>query len=199
MIINFGMFIMNQNYAADSVVNQNLKKVKTWHVLVTKGNHAKKVNSRLISKKIETYLPLVNRVRQWRDRRRIVEQPVFGNYIFVHVNLVERLMALQTKGCARYVTFGNGPAVVRNDEIENMQNIFNIVKDPEIVCYEKVGELVEIVRGPLRGVQGVVERHQGKQRIFLSLKSINHSIVLDVNAADIKLVETSKNANYNHG
>jgi transcription antitermination factor NusG len=164
---------------------------RTWHVLVTKGNHTKKVNTQLLKKNIETYLPLITRIRKWCDRKRAVEQPIFGNYVFVHVAPKQRLMALQTKGCARYVNFGSGPAVIKDEEINNMKNIFNVAKDLEIVEYVKKGDVVEIIRGPLRGVTGVVEQYKGKHRILISVEAINHSIAFDVNPADIKVKNNS--------
>lgn len=178
---------MRQSTSSTSLISEN-NEPKAWHVLVTKGNHTKKVNSQLLLKNIETYLPLTKRVRQWCDRRREVEMPIFGNYIFVNVNLKERLMALQTDGCARYVCFGHGPAIVREEEIANLKNVFDHVQNPEIVHYAKEGDLVEIVRGPLRGVCGLVEKYKGKHRILVSVKTINHSIALDVDPADLKLV-----------
>jgi len=61
---------------------------KKWYVVYTTPRGEKKANHRLEEKGIETYLPLRKTIRQWSDRKKKIEVPLFTSYLFVYVDLV---------------------------------------------------------------------------------------------------------------
>ena len=105
--------------------------LKRWYALYTRSRHEKKVDYQLREKGIESYLPLQRVLRKWSDRKKWVEEPLFRCYVFVHVDPANRLRALQTFGVVRFVTFSDEPAVVRDDEIENIRRILRESPDAE--------------------------------------------------------------------
>jgi transcription antitermination factor NusG len=88
-----------------------------WHALYTKPRHEKKVADQLLDKRIDTYLPLRKILKQWSDRKKWVEEPLFKSYVFIHADAKERQRALYTYGVLKLVQFGDEPARVRDDEI----------------------------------------------------------------------------------
>jgi transcriptional antiterminator RfaH len=58
---------------------------KNWFVFYTKSRQEKKVNDLLLRHGFEPYLPLQKVLRQWSDRKKKVEVPLFNSYIFVRV------------------------------------------------------------------------------------------------------------------
>lgn len=91
---------------------------KKWYALYTKPRWEKKVDSLLIKKEIETWCPLQKIQRQWSDRKKIIEEPLFKSYVFVHIDISERTPVLMTDGVLNFVYHVGKPAVIRDEEIE---------------------------------------------------------------------------------
>lgn len=94
---------------------------RVWRVFYTFPRAEKKYEQRLSDSGIETYLPKHTVVRQWSDRKKKVVEPLFRNYIFARVDERDRLRALRTDGIVRCVSFQGQPAVVRDEEIEQIR------------------------------------------------------------------------------
>ena len=87
---------------------------KKWHAVYTKPRWEKKVNALLLSKGIETYCPL-NKVRKkWSDRIKLVEEPLFKSYVFVHINELDYSRVRMVNGVLNYVYWNGKPAVIRD-------------------------------------------------------------------------------------
>ena len=56
---------------------------KTWYALYTKSRNEKKAHSALVSSGIDSFLPLIKNLKQWSDRKKWVEEPLFRSYLFV--------------------------------------------------------------------------------------------------------------------
>ena len=80
-----------------------------WYVVYTLSKHEKKVEKLLERKNIESYLPKRTIIRQWSDRKRKVEAPLFPNYLFVHIHPREFWKVLSTNGVIRFVCTGRSP------------------------------------------------------------------------------------------
>jgi transcriptional antiterminator RfaH len=75
------------------------------------------VTERLTKTGFEMYCPTIKTLRQWSDRKKKVEAPMFPGYIFAHVNEKERLAILNDPGVLNYVFWLGKPAVVREEEL----------------------------------------------------------------------------------
>jgi transcription antitermination factor NusG len=157
-----------------------------WYALYTRSRHEKKVEHQLILKGIQCYLPLREVWRMWSDRRKLIQEPLFRCYIFVHGDERTRLAALQTYGAVRFVSFNGRPAVVRDEEIENIRRILR--QHPEAEACESwlLGEMVEIVRGPLTGIRGTLVEIRGSRRLVVSIDSIRQGVRFEVDTADVR-------------
>src|SRR5271163_1703459 len=56
-----------------------------WFAVQTRPRHEKKVSAELQEKGVNAFLPLVSSTRQWSDRSRVVEMPLFPQYVFVRI------------------------------------------------------------------------------------------------------------------
>ena len=56
-----------------------------WHVLYTKPRNEKKVAERLSGAGYTVYCPLQKVRRQWSDRVKVVEEPLFKGYLFIKI------------------------------------------------------------------------------------------------------------------
>lgn len=154
-----------------------------WNVIYTAPRAEKRVYDRLLEENIEAYLPLYTTLRQWSDRKKKVEVPLFNSYIFVRVNPGEHYQVLQINGVVRFVYYMKKPAIIRPKEIMAIKQFLNKSEGFRITV-EK-GDRVEIAGGPLQGVYGKVIRI-GKNKLVLQIEELNLSLVAEVDRALVK-------------
>ncbi|MEI8278354.1 MAG: UpxY family transcription antiterminator [Bacteroidota bacterium] len=152
-----------------------------WYVLYTKSRNEKKVARLLEEKGIEVYCPLQETIKQWSDRKKKVQEPVFRSYIFVKLmdyNL-DSIQILYTPGTVRFLWWLKKPGIVRDEEIQMIKDFLNQYKNIESDTEIKQGESVLIMEGPLKEQTGSVIRLQGNKAI-LYIKSLGLNIVAHV-------------------
>jgi transcription antitermination factor NusG len=165
------------------LINQETNIPRNWLVIYTTPRAEKKVNERLRERGIETYLPLYKTIRQWSDRKKKVELPLFNSYIFVCVSESERIKVLQTDGVVRFLYFLGKPAVVRDKEIEAIRLFLHETEGLKIKV--EVGQKVEIASGPMEGIYGEVIRI-GKDKLLLRIEELAMSLVAEVDRGMVK-------------
>ncbi len=157
-----------------------------WYVFYTKPRFEKKIHQKLISKGIESYLPLTKVWRQWSDRKKLIEEPLFKSYIFAHVNEKGRLTVLQTEGIVRCVSFNGKVAIVPDEQIEYVKRIVEHKQDSlkvSDILYK--GTKVKVISGPLEGMQGYVEYVDEDKWVVFNIDAVNHSIRVKLSREEV--------------
>jgi len=152
-----------------------------WYVLYTKPRNEKKVSQLLEEKGIEVYCPLQESIRQWSDRKKKIQEPIFKSYVFVKMDdyEVESIKVLRTAGTVRFLWWVGKPGTVREEEIKQIKNFLNKYKDAEINVNIVEGQEVSIIEGPLKENSGVVLRINGN-KATLHLKTLGWNITAQV-------------------
>ncbi len=153
---------------------------RRWYVLYLRSRYEKRVDEELKRRGIESFLPTVIETRQWSDRKKKVELPLFPGYEFVRIDLKERLQALQVDGVVRFVSVRDHPCPVPDEQIESLKLV---VASPKTIRREqplKEGELVEVKTGPFAGLQGIVVRSKNLTRVVISITSIQQAVSVEV-------------------
>lgn len=161
---------------------------RLWYALYTRHQFEKGVHRDLQQMSLESYLPLRSVLRQWSDRKKWIEEPLFSCYLFVHANPKERLMSLCPNGVVRMVSNNGQPSRIADDEIEIVRRIASAEFDPEPVANFAVGDLLEIVTGPLQGVRGRLRAMHGQQRLIISFETIGQSVAIKIDRDRVKKV-----------
>jgi transcription antitermination factor NusG len=129
-----------------------------WHVIYTKPKNEKKVADQLQQIGVSVYCPLVTVVKQWSDRKKKVQMPLFNSYVFVNISEKDREIVFQVQGVVRYIFWLGKPAVVRDEEIAALKEGLR----ETILSYEvrgiKVGDVLPIPSGPFHGKEGIVKQ-----------------------------------------
>lgn len=143
-----------------------------WYVIYTKPKWEKKVASRLNEIGINCYCPLKTQVKQWSDRKKKVEIPIFNSYVFVQLEDKNRNGIFQIQGIVRYLFWLGKPAIVRDEEIITMKKWFSLPEGFEIslVPY-KIGDVVELESGPFMSQKAKV-KEVNKTHYILVLESM---------------------------
>jgi transcription antitermination factor NusG len=141
------------------------------------------------------YLPVQTEVRQWSDRKKTLEVPLFPNYIFVKITPSEWLKVLNVHGIVRFVCFEGQPAVIPDREIMLIKDLLsrniNLSAGDSAACQAagiSIGEKVRVTQGPFVGLEGTVIEQQGHKRLFIKLETIERAISVDVSACSLEKV-----------
>lgn len=151
-----------------------------WYACYTKPRFEKKVYFRLLDNDIETYLPLHKTLKQWSDRKKWVEEPLFRSYIFVRVKPKEIYKVQTVDGIVRFVSFDGKPVKMPEREIVQIKTLLQ-AKDLEIESTTEniaPGTKVEVQLGSLSGVTGELIEHCGKKKVIIRIETINHSMIV---------------------
>lgn len=159
-------------------------KRKKWYAIYTKPRAEKKVFEEIKKHNIEAYLPLKKEVRQWKDRLKKVEVPLFNSYVFVKVDDKEyyELPRYNIQGFLRYVTIGGKKVEVREKEINTIKKLLNNDVDIEVSGESfEIGEKVKIIRGTLRGLTGKLVEVRGKKKFLIRIESLKTNLLVEIN------------------
>ncbi len=166
------------------------KLVYSWHAIYTRSRAEKKLHKELCSNDIECYLPLQKELRQWSDRSKWVEEPLLRSYIFVKVSEREYYDVINSDFAVKYVTFG-GKAVPIPEVQINALRIFLEDRNRKVDLSQdnlEKGENVEVVAGPLKGIQGEIIQIKGKNRIVIRFDSLGTCVYTDIGLDKVKQI-----------
>jgi transcription termination/antitermination protein NusG len=157
-----------------------------WYAAHVCSRHEKQVARQLEERHVSCFLPVYRSVRRWKDRRKELDLVLFPGYVFVHLDLKERLRVLQVPSVVRFVSFNGYPAPLPDAEIESLIDGLAKGVRAEPHPYLKVGNRVRVKYGPLAGTQGVLVRRKDKFRLVLSIDLIMRSVAVEVDEADVE-------------
>ena len=163
-----------------------------WYVACTVARHEKRVAEQLQGKGLLFSLPLYEAVHRWKDRRALVQLPLFPGYVFVHLALSDRLNVLTIPSVLRFVSFNGRPAPLPDGEIEALHAALESRLRAEPHPYLKVGQRVRIKTGPMVGTEGILVRKRNRYRLVLSVDLIMRSVALDVDASEVEPVARTR-------
>jgi transcription antitermination factor NusG len=163
-----------------------------WYALYLRSRYEKKVYEDLGKKEVETFLPLIEEVHIWSDRKKKVLEPLFRGYVFVKTDLRDKETILMTDGVVRFVGINYKPSWIPEAQIDWLRRIVGESMDVQREQYLKVGEKVRIIAGPLIGVEGIVSRVHGISRVVVSITAIEQSVSVQVPAELLEILHTSK-------
>jgi transcription antitermination factor NusG len=151
-----------------------------WYAFVTRPRHEKKAQISLEGAGIEHFLPLKKTLRQWKDRRRWVEEPLFSCYIFARIPFNRRWDVLTSPNIVRIVSFTNTPAPVRDEEIATIRRILTTEVEVEVQPGLLPGTQVRIASGPLAGLEGKLTGQRGQKWFVVHIPAIGKSVLVSM-------------------
>ena len=159
-----------------------------WYALYTRSRFEKKMLSELTDRNIEVFLPMREVLSRWKDRKKRIWIPLFPGYIFVnHVDTPEnRYKILNVPGAVRFVSVEGRAEPIPEEQIQSVRKFLesDIAIDP--YPYMKVGSRVEIIAGPLRGIQGILVKKRGRFRFVLQVDLIRQAVSVEIDASDVR-------------
>ena len=161
-----------------------------WYAVYIVTRHEKVVAQQLARRGIEAFLPLYRVTRFWKNRRAQVELPLFPSYLFVRLNIADRVRALEVPSVVHIVSVRGEPVAVPDGEIESLRTAMQLRRS-EPCSYLASGKRIRIKAGPLRGLEGVVVRQNSQARIIVSVDFIQRSTAVELLPEDLESLPDS--------
>ncbi len=164
---------------------------RKWHVLYTMPRWEKKIYASLLRKGLEVWCPLQKVERQWSDRKKVVEEPIFKSYLFIRINDQEKAVTLHTEGILNFVHYLGKPAIVRDEEIETIKAYLH-EKDVKLSLLSKevfeADTKIKVTQGVFMDQTGTVIKALGRNKIYVSLETIGHVLIVEFPAQHLQVI-----------
>jgi len=162
-----------------------------WYAIYVRSRHEFRISERLTKAGIDTFLPVVERLSRWKDRKRLMNFPLFPGYLFVCTDKSpqSRLSVLKTRGIVRFLGNVPGePEPVPEEQIISLRTLIENKAFLEPYPYLKEGQRVRIKRGPLSGVEGIFVEKYGQHMLVISVDILLKGASLKIDAVEVETV-----------
>lgn len=150
-----------------------------WYALYTKPRWEKKVNDALLKNGLESYCPLNRVTRQWSDRTKKVEVPLFPSYVFVRVEQSRQTEVRMVSGVVNFVYWLGKPAVIRDDEMEALKSFVDTNENIIVEAAQyREGDSLHIDQGVFKGQKAIVQKIN-KNKLELLLETLQLRLVVE--------------------
>lgn len=151
-----------------------------WFAILAKSMREKSASLLLENAGYECYVPTSKYTRQWSDRTKDVEVPLFPGYFFCRMNPSNRLPVLMTPGVIQIVGVGKTPIPVEEEEIAAIQRVGKSGLSTMPWPYIEIGHMARIEEGPLRGLTGIVVKIKSGMKLVLSVSLLQRSVAVEI-------------------
>ena len=159
-----------------------------WYVLYTKPRNEKKVAQRLSDAGYKVYCPLQKVRRQWSDRSKVIEEPLFTSYLFIQIEDYRRDEVFTFPGTVRYLFWLRRPAQVRQVEINTIKKWLGEYNHEDINIRDiQTGALIRIDSGPFSGEEAILLDKSNKKAV-VQLKELGLQLTLSLSNSDLSVI-----------
>jgi transcription antitermination factor NusG len=151
-----------------------------WYALTVRYQHERQIERALQSKGLETLVPLYRSRRQWSDRVKEIDLPLFAGYVLCHFALTRSIPVLDTPGVGRIVGFGGMPVALETAEVAAIQRLLALNVPLAPWPYLKPGDRVRVEHGALRGLEGTLLRTKESLRLVIGVDLLERSIAVEL-------------------
>jgi transcriptional antiterminator RfaH len=157
-----------------------------WFVAHTRPRCEKKLVRFCERREISALLPCYRAAHKYRGKTAVFRKPLFPGYVFLRVSGEQRMSILQSDCVANLLEVIDQETFARQ-----LEEILRALEtDLEIRLAPTIGEgtRVMIKHGPLRGIEGFVEKRYGTNTVLLRLDFIGQAAAVKVDATDLEVI-----------
>lgn len=157
-----------------------------WYALHTRSRHEKVARDQLSAKGITNLLPLWRKRSVWKDRIKMIEEPLFRGYMFGYFALQNKLDVLQSIGIVRIVNINGKPIPVPEEQIQAVKTMVEHQMPYDPHPFLKEGMHVRVKHGVLAGAEGILIAKKSHYRLVISVDLIQKSVAVDIDSAAVE-------------
>ena len=161
---------------------------KQWYAVNTRPRWEKKITERLKSCDVEAYCPLNAIWKQWADRKKIIYEPLFTSYVFVHISPSEQLTVKKAHSYIKFVHWLGKPAVIKEEEIQAIKDLLSQFKNVQVEKVNvNINDKVKITNGAFIFQEGRVIEVQSKS-VKVYLPSLGYRLIAQFDKSNIEIL-----------
>ena len=159
-----------------------------WYAVQTRARHEKMVVRQLEGQGFATFLPVTTQLRQWSDRRKLVELPLFSGYVFLRMvyQPEPRLRVLTAEGIVGFVGVHGQGMPIPDRQIEHIQTLLAAKVPVESYPFLKIGQRVRIRSGSLNGTEGILVGQENDRMLVISVELIQRSVSMRLQGYEVE-------------
>ncbi len=155
-----------------------------WYAVSVRSRHEKSVKTILEYKGYQTSLPLRKRCHKRRTGAGFInEVPLISGYVFVAEDAENSFRIISTPGVVGFVGYGGRPCPIAGTEIAALERVAASQLPVSQCGYTRIGESVELIDGPLKGLEGIVMREAGSTRLVVSVDLLQRSLAVEIESS----------------
>jgi transcription antitermination factor NusG len=151
-----------------------------WYAVRVRPRAEKAVAAELGVRSYETFLPLCRCIRQWSDREKALDLPLFPGYLFCRFASRRIGVVLSIPGVIQVVGIGPRPVAVLDEEITAVRTLIASGFKPQPHPYLRAGQRVRIREGALAGLEGILVRSPKVDRLVVSVELLQRSVAVEI-------------------
>ena len=156
-----------------------------WVAFYTLSRREKDLMRKLEASAIPFYGPLVKRrLRSPGGRARVSHVPLFSGYVFARVDDSQRRTALATNTIARWLPVPDEAALVAD-----LRSVRQLIESDRPLTPEarlEPGQPVRVRSGALRGLEGMVLKRHGRDRLVVAVRFLNQGVSMELEDVDLE-------------
>jgi transcription antitermination factor NusG len=171
---------------------------KAWFALQIRQGRDYIVPTLLTAKGYEILAPVYRCRRQWSDRIKEIDAPLFPGYVFCRFDPDSpcTVPVVTTPGVLKILGFGGKPEPLDETEIQSVRLAAQYGLSPRPCQYLSMGSRIRIARGPLSGIEGILTRTKNKELLVISVSMLQRSISVEIERSSIELVHLGLEPTY---
>ena len=164
--------------------------MKRWFALYVQPRKEKVVEQELLKRGYEVYLPIKQVLRQWKDRKKIIEVPLIPSYIFMNIEEREMWDIVRINGCVKFIWFNGKPCPIPDNQIVSIKLLLEKkVEIEQTSINPSSGDLVRIIEGDFTGLVGVFLHKKEKNNFAVRISSLGIDLTITIDESNFELVE----------
>lgn len=160
-----------------------------WYVITTRSRSEKKVSLGLAKMNILHFLPLHRQLKQWKDRKKWVEVPLFNSYVFIYTNEKYKNDVFEVPGVIRFLSVKGQLCILREEEIERIKKICAQEHEVHITSTNLLtGDEVEVTEGPLKGIKGRISERANNAFLYIQIENLGFTAFFKIDKQLLKRI-----------
>lgn len=154
-----------------------------WYVIHTHSRHEVQVEMRLQQMGLEIFLPRIITPSRRRDRKVLLQLPLFPGYLFIHADLETAIYRdiLKVQGVVRVLGVKGRLQPLPEATVESIRCLVASGRPYSSWPFLKKGRSVRIIDGPLTGVVGIViNRLEKKRKLVVSVELFRRAVAVEL-------------------
>ena len=160
-----------------------------WYAIHTRSRQERIASEYLQTLGLEQFLPVYQARRRWSDRVKVVDVPLFAGYVFCRFDAQHPVPVLSAPGVVQVVGFNGKPAALPEAEIEAVRRLAASHFTASPCPYLKEGMAVRVRSGPMKGVEGRLEKIKNQFCLVLSVHMLQRSVMVEIDPEVVEAVQ----------